>query len=215
VKHFWPELRSEGASLVEPQQAAAQAVAASAADTWPPAPVGFEKFFRTSFPELVGTAMTAGATKEEGEDAVAQALEEMLPAWPVGDHALAYARRAVVHNFIKAKTRGPRRVAQRLVDRGYVQCQEGAEDSRLTALEDDAWVTDVLSILPPAQREVMTCIARGVHRDEIAETLGKTRGAVRRNLCDARTRLAEVLHPDGEHKQPERTTARATREEAP
>jgi len=201
--------------LVEPQQAAAQAVAASpAADARPPAPAGFEQFFRASFPELVRTAMTAGATPEEAEDAAAKTLAEMLPAWPVGDKPLAYARRAVVHNFIKDKTRGSRRVAQRLVDRGHVSHQEGAEDSRLTALEDDEWVADVLSILPPAQREVMECIARGLHRDEIAETLGKTKEAVRRNLCDARACLAEVLHPDGERKQPGHTTARATREEA-
>jgi DNA-directed RNA polymerase specialized sigma24 family protein len=201
--------------LVEPQQAAAQAVVASAADTQPSAPPGFEEFFRTSFPGLVRTAMIAGATKEEAEDAAAKALAEMLPAWPIGDHAAAYARRAVVNNFIKDKTRGTHRVAQRLVDRGYVQHREGTEDSQLTALEADEWVTGVLRILPPAQREVMTCIARGLHRDEIAETLGKTREAVRRNLCDARTRLAEVLHPDGEHKQPGPATARATREEAP
>ena len=201
--------------MVEPQQAAPRAVAASpGADTWSPAPAGFERFFRASFPELVRTAMTAGATKEEAEDATAKTLAEMLPAWPVGDQPLAYARRAVVHNFIKDKTRGPRRVARRLVDRGHVPHQEDTEDSRLTALEDDEWVADVLSVLPPAQREVMECIARGLHRDEIPETLGKTKDAVRRNLCDARARLAEVLHPTGERKQPGHTTARATREEA-
>jgi RNA polymerase sigma factor (sigma-70 family) len=201
--------------LVEPQQAAAQAVAVSSgADTRPSAPAGFEEFFRASFPGLVRTAMTAGATKEEAEDAASKTLMEMLPAWPVGDRALAYARRAVVHNFIKDKTRGSRRVARRLIDRGHVPYREGTEDSRLTALEDDEWVAEILSILPPAQREVMECIARGLDRDEIPETLGKTREAIRRNLCDARARLAEVLHPDGERKQPGRTTERASRKEA-
>jgi len=158
--------------------------------------------------------MIAGATLEEAKDAAAKALAEMFLHWPVPGDPLAYARRAVVHNFIKDKTRGNHRVARRLVERGHVLHQEGFEDSRLTAFEDDEWVADVLSILPPAQREVMECIAKGLDRDEIAEALCKSKEAVRRNLCDARARLAEVLHPNGEHKQPHRTTARSAREEA-
>ena len=50
--------------------------------------------------------------------------------------------------------------------------QEGAEDSQLTAWEDEEWVAHVLSALPPAQRQVMELIVKGLDRDEIAETLG-------------------------------------------
>jgi hypothetical protein len=60
----------------------------------------------------------------------------------------------------------------------------------------------------------MECIARGLDRDEIAEALGKTREAIRRNLCDARERLARELHVDAERKQPPGTMARSVREEA-
>jgi RNA polymerase sigma factor (sigma-70 family) len=200
--------------LAEPNQTAAQAVASPAADTWPSPPAGFEEFFRASFRELVKTAMYTGATQQEAEDAAAKTLAEMLPRWTTRQHSLAYARQAAVHNFIKDKTRGTRRVARRLIDRGHVPHQEGAEDNRLTAWEDAEWVADVLSCLPRAQREVMECIATGLDRDEIAQTLGKTKEVIRRHLCDARTRLADELHPDGEHKQPPRTTARGPRQEA-
>lgn len=204
-----------GAPVTEPQQTAARRASVSpAADTRPLAPEGFEGFFSTSFRELVRTAMTAGAKQEEAEDAAAKTLTEMLPAWPIPGNPLAYARQAAVHNFIKDKTRGNRRVAQRLIDRGHVPHQEGAEDGQLTVWEDDRWVADVLSVLPPEQRRVMECIAQGLDREEIAEALGKSRAAVRRSLCDARARLAELLNPDGEPRQPSPATARSSREEA-
>jgi DNA-directed RNA polymerase specialized sigma24 family protein len=118
-----------------------------------------------------------------------------------------------VHDFIKARTRGDPRVVRRLIERGCVQRREGAEDPRLNDLENSEWVTSVLSLLSPTRRAVMQCIADGLHRDEIAEKLSMSREAVRRNLCDARARLTELLHPDGELKQSP-TTSRATRKGA-
>ena len=211
--------------MVEPNHiAAAQAVASSFPEIWPPAaPDGFEEFFRESFRELVRTAMYAGATRQEGEDAAAKTLMEMLRRWDTCKRSLAYARKAVVHNFIKDKTRGTRRVAQRLIEQGHISHQEGAEDSQLTACEDEEWIVHMLSGLPPAQREVMELIAKGLDRDDIAETLGKTKEAIRRNLCDARVRLSRELNANGNHRQdpnsehrqqPPRKMARTPREEA-
>ena len=187
--------------MSEPGPVATWAVATSTADLRPVASPAAE-FFRASFRELVETAMYAGATREEAEDAAGDTLAEMLRSWSQINPTLAYARRAVVHNFIKSKTRGTGRVARRLVERGHVPHQEGAEDDQLAALETEDWLADVLSILPPTQRKVMDCIARGIDRDEIASQLGMSRAAVRRNLCDARTRLAAELHPDGEPRHP-------------
>jgi RNA polymerase sigma-70 factor (ECF subfamily) len=213
------------ALVVEPNQtAAAQVVVSSVPAIWPPAaPDGFEEFFRSSFRELVRAAMYAGATLQEAEDATAKALMEMLRHWDTCKRSLAYARKAAVHNFIKDKTRGTSRIARRLIERGHAPHQEGAEHSQLTAWEDEEWVAHVLSSLPPAQREVMELIAKGLDRDEIAETLGKTKEAIRQNLCDARARLSRELNADGERRQdpngkhrqqPLRRMARTPREEA-
>jgi RNA polymerase sigma factor (sigma-70 family) len=161
----------------------------------------FEEFFRASFRDLVRTAMIAGATLEEAEDAAAKTLSDMLPTWPAYERPFEYARRAVIHNFIKDKTRGNRRVARRLIERGHVPQTEDSEDDRLTAREDDEWVASVLSVLPPAQRAVMDCIARGLDREETAKALGMSREKVRRHLADARVRLVEQLHPES-NKQP-------------
>ena len=193
--------------MVEPDQtAAAQAIVTPVPGIWPPAasdaPYGFEEFFRGSFRDLVKTAMYAGAKRQEAEDAAAKALMEMLGRWDTCERSLAYARTATLNNFIKARTRGTRRVARQLVERGgHVPRHEGAEDRQLTAWEDEEWVASVLSSLPTAQREVMELVVKGLDRDEIAEALGKTKEAIRRNLCDARTRLSRELNPDGSPRQ--------------
>jgi RNA polymerase sigma factor (sigma-70 family) len=196
--------------LAEPQQAASL----RRLDPCTGMPERFEDFYRSSYRELVRAAMIAGATLEEAEDAASKTLTEMLRIWPVPGHTLRYARKAVVHNFIKDKTRGPARVARRLVERGHVAPQEGVEDQWLTALEGREWTASVLSELTGAQREVMQLVADGLSYKEIAEVIGKSGCVVRRRLSDARARLVKILNSDGEFRQ-RRTTARFPREEAP
>jgi RNA polymerase sigma factor (sigma-70 family) len=201
--------------LVQVRQAAGQTVVPAAGiSAEPSAPEGFEDFFRDAWRPLVKRAMIVGANQDEAEQAAQQTLVEMLRKWPVEPYPLAYARKAVVNNFIKAKKRGTLdvRVAQRLIARGNVPHQEGAEDSQLTASEDDEWMACVFSLLPPAQRKVMELIAEGYTRKEIQAELGKSPDAVRRSICDACTRLRQLLHPDGEFIQPGRTTPRSRAE---
>lgn len=202
--------------MSQADQAAARAVAPqqSAPCTAPEGPGGFEAFYRGSYREVVKAAMTAGATIEEAEDAASTAFLEMLERWPVDGAPLMYARKAAVSNFIKMKTRGTRRVTQRLIERGPSTLrQEGTEDTRLSALESQTWVVDVLSELPPSQREVMERIAGGLTYEEIAAELGKSREVVRRRLCDARARLTQILNPDGSRADQPRPAERPPREE--
>jgi RNA polymerase sigma factor (sigma-70 family) len=157
--------------------------------------------------------MDVGATKQEAEDAISKAMFELLPKWALGMRpARRYLRQAVVHNFIKDRVRGHPRLARRLVQRGHVPWDEGAEDPRLTELEDREWLGQVLACLPPAQREVMACIAAGIAREEIPEILGKSQATIRRHLCDARRRLHDEFAPDPEPTPSE--TARTSREDA-
>ena len=136
----------------------------------------------------------------------------MCRKWPIPGSPLKYARKAVISNFIKDKTRGNLRVTRRLIERGHVPRHEALEDERLAELENNQWVADVLSDLSPGQRDVMQLLADGLSREEIAQALGKSAEVVRRHLCDARARLAELLNPDGEYRS---ETARSSREEAP
>jgi len=126
-----------------------------------------------------------------------------------------YARKAVVNNFIQDKTRGPGRVAQRLIERGPASLHEEAvEDTGLSALESQDWVADVLSEVSASQREVMKRIAAGLTYEEIAEALGKSQAVVRRRRCDASARLTQLMNPDGSRaNQPRPAPERPPREE--
>jgi RNA polymerase sigma factor (sigma-70 family) len=177
-------------------------------------PGGFGIFYRSSYKEVVKAAMIAGATIEEAEDAASRTFVAMLRKWPVDGVPLAYARKAVVSNFIQDKTRGTARVARRLIERGHAPHQEGAEDAGFSAAESEEWIAGVLSELPPSQREVMERIAGGLTYEEIAEDLGRSREVVRRRLCDARARLVRILNPDGSRaRQPPLAAERPPREE--
>lgn len=153
----------------------------------------FVDFFQKAYRAVMQTVLYAGATYHEAEEAAAAGLEEVFRRWDQVRSPLAYARRAALTSFLKEKERGPGRVRHRMA--GHVEArQEGAQDAGLTIWEDRQWVRQVLSSLPPAQREVMAFITDGFTPAEIATMLGKTPQAVRQNLHAARTRLTLELH---------------------
>lgn len=202
--------------MSQADHASAQAVASqnSAPCSEPAASGGFEAFYRDSYRAVVKAAMNAGATIQEAEDAAGETFEAMLKRWPIDGTPLRYARKAVISNFIKDKTRGTDRVARRLIDRGHVM-RDHQDDPRLSELENRESVIRILNQLSPSQREVMERIADGLTYEEIAEELGRSGQVVRRRLCDARARLIEILNPDsGTAGQSRPATTRHTPEEA-
>jgi len=147
--------------------------------------------------------MRAGpATLHDAEDATMKAFGEMLRAVEPGEYSLAYAFKAARHNFLKEKTRHADRVRDRLDGPGHDQRAGGVEDRRLSEWEGERWCKDVLSKLPPRQREVMACFAADLDNKEIAGKLGMSDDAVRKNLSDARKSLRKLLRPDGEYRRP-------------
>jgi RNA polymerase sigma-70 factor, ECF subfamily len=69
----------------------------------------------------------------------------------------------------------------------------GAEDAELFAA-----LREEIENLTPRQREVLVAVAlNGVPIDVLAERLGSTRGALYKNLHDARRRLREALASRG------------------
>lgn len=157
-------------------------------------PAGFVAFFRAEYRKLMATAMSVGATFEEADEAAAAAMEEVLRRWDQIDAPLAYGKRAVLSSFFKEKERGLDRIRQRL-QQGCEARRDGAADAGLSVWEDGQWVMQILSSLPPAQREVLALVVDGFTPAEIAQLLGKTADAVRQNLCAARARLTLAL-PD-------------------
>ena len=203
--------------VLKPEHAAAQAVA-----PLPPAPDphhddpprGFKEFYRSALRPLVRAAMAYGATPEEAEDAAMEALERMIPKWPIEPDPLAYARITTLRCFFKARQRGELRTARRLIERGHVPLREGAEDERLTEIEGREWLEDVLGRLTPAQREVLEHVADGLKFQQIASVLGVSTDVIRQRVHTARQRLTAILHPDGTYRQVGSNQAHPSREEA-
>ena len=157
----------------------------------------FGEFFRTAYQPLVGQVIIfAGGNLDEAQDAVSDAMTEILQRWDEIRNPRAYAYRAAVSNLIKYKQRGLARIRERQIERGAVVPGQDL-DSDPTVWEQQEWVKMLLNSLPSAQREVLACTFDMFTPREIAQLLGKTEAAVRQNLCAARKRLACYLAEAG------------------
>jgi RNA polymerase sigma factor (sigma-70 family) len=152
-------------------------------------PVG--QFCREHYRRLVRTTMYAGATKEEAMEAVSGALEDLVRAWDRVDFPLTWSSRAALNHFRREKNK-VHRLRRRLLENG-AGTPDGADDPQLTLWEDQQWVIQMLDSLPPKQREVMALVIANFEPAEIARLLGRTPGAVRQSLLEARRRLKPAI----------------------
>jgi RNA polymerase sigma factor (sigma-70 family) len=160
-----------------------------------PAPEDFADFFREHYRTLVRTAMYAGATPMEADEATQMTMGELLSRWAGVDDPLAYGRHAVVNTFVKTRTRGLDRLRVRQIRR--TAAGPPAHDSpALTLWEDREWVIQLLDSLPREQRTVMACVVDGFKTAEIADLLGRSSDAVRQSLREARIRLRRALEAE-------------------
>ncbi len=175
-----------------------------------PTRAAFTVFFRESYRSLITAAMYVGATREEADDAAAQAMAEVHRRWAELDKPLAYARCAVVSNFIKAKKRDTRR-RQVEQDAATAQCRV---DDGMTVWENQEWVRQMVDTLPAGQRAVMELIIDGHTSIEISMLLGRNPAAVRQSLHDARQRLKPSIDLDAHDQHEVRSSAGPARKEA-
>jgi RNA polymerase sigma factor (sigma-70 family) len=166
----------------------------------------FDAFFLAAYPSLLRCAMAVGATQVQAEEAASQAMLDILRRWSDVVEPMAYARRAVISHFIRAKVNDRRRL-DRIVAAGHV-APAVSEDTDLNVWEEEQWVAQLLATLPAVQRAVMTHLYNGLEHSEIAELLGKTPEAVRKNLQLARAHLREELERLGRRSPIKRTGRR-------
>ena len=165
----------------------------------------FEAIFVPAYRQLLDDAIFAGATPEEAEDCLQQALKYVYEHWEQIENPRAYARKATISNLIKSRQRGPGRLLDKQIQQGDYW-PEGAEDPGLTVWEQEEWVSGLLDSLPLAQREVMTYVLAEFSTGEIAGLLGKTEASVRQNLCAARKNLRRRLAAEGIHVRGQQQT---------
>lgn len=156
------------------------------------APAEYIAFFRDRYRDVVRATMYVGASRDQAEEATANAMLELLQRWDHVEQPYGYARRAAISRFLKDKMRDLDRVRRRMVERSAYPALDG-DDPDLTVWEDREWVAAMLDSLHPRQRDVMAFIVDGYKPIEIAALLGRSPDAVRQSLCAARRELQQRL----------------------
>ena len=152
----------------------------------------FEAFFRDHHRSLIRIAMYAGASQDEARGAAQDTMAEVARRWEDIDNPLAYARKAVINHFRKARRDSLEKIRVHMARNG-AGTPEAHSDQALTVWEDEQWVRQQLDTLTAKQREVMELVLKGLEPREIAVLLGRSSDAVRQNLREARNRLRPAV----------------------
>lgn len=176
---------------MEPEDAAGQAVPAPRPDSR----ADLEAFLNGYYRYFLMAPMAVGATLDDAYEAVQAAVADMLEkdTWSrLTRNPKAWVRKAVRHAYYdQQENRRRRREIENL------PLPSGSyPDGSPNVWEDWQWVAQMLSTLPPAQREVFELVLAELDAKEIADLLGKTPAAIRQNLAHARRRLKANLGQD-------------------
>ncbi|HET6858549.1 MAG TPA: RNA polymerase sigma factor [Streptomyces sp.] len=152
----------------------------------------YSEFFRKHFPRLVKALAVVGATTEEAQDVVQEAMVELLFIWPNCRYPYAWVRKVAWHKYLGTVAGERRR-------------QEKEREARIASFtpvepvepDEGAWVRQLLSELPARQRAVLALFVDGYSNAEIAALLAMDAGTVRSNLRHARNTLRTRLEGHG------------------
>lgn len=171
-------------------------------DALPEPRADFDSFFRESYTGLYAFACYLGASQQEAHDVLAAAMSDVFRCWADIDNPGAYARKAVISNFLKGRERERRRLQRVERHVGRDDARDDAAEDRLARWEGEEWVMQQIRTLPPRQREAMALIVDGLSPTEAAKLLGRTPEAVRQNLLAARRQLESTLTAEGFYARP-------------
>jgi RNA polymerase sigma factor (sigma-70 family) len=132
---------------------------------------------------------------DEADDAVADAIARMLPAWRAGrvDAPAAYLRRSVANG---AAGRWRRRGLARRKDQAALDWLPRHRDAGEELAERDRTL-HALTLLPPRRRAIVALrFYDDLALDEIADTLGISVGTVKSQLSRALDQLRDDLRED-------------------
>jgi RNA polymerase sigma factor (sigma-70 family) len=186
-------IRSIGGSrAVEREAADVQAVPTPG----PNARADFETFWNAHYRYFLMFLMAIGATVEDAHDTVHDVVVKMLKkdTWSgLTTNPRAWVRKDVLHTYYDQQKRRRRK---REIEKSLPPPPGSYVDDGPNVWEEWQWVKQMLSTLPPAQREVVELILADLDASEIADLLGKTPAAIRQNLAHARRRLRANLGKD-------------------
>lgn len=152
----------------------------------------FAEFFRKEYPKVVRFVMYAGATLEEADDAVSQAMAKAYTWWSQLAQPAAWVRTVALRRYIKESQHDRRRSEAEATAARLDPLSRGSTGSSCEP-DEHGHVIAILRCLPPAQQEVMVLFLDRYSPTEIAALLGQDAVTVRSNLRHARSRLRREL----------------------
>jgi RNA polymerase sigma factor (sigma-70 family) len=179
-----------------PEQKAGLAPRQSAVDPEAPEPSAhaeFGAFYKESYRRLVAITRAFGATAAEAEDAVQDAMKDLMTKWSRVRDPFAYATTAALRFVIKTRERD-RKLQTRLAATIGRDVVDGTSRTETVVMWEDVERLKVfLKAMPPEERKVFALVYDELSPSEIAILLGKSPVAVRQNLFGARKRAWSVL----------------------
>ena len=153
-------------------------------------PDGFDEFFRATWPRMFRTARAVAGDAASAEDALQAAYARAFASWrrvSAAEHPEAYVRRIVVNEVLGTRRRGWWR-RERPTDDLPTAAVASAEHA---VVERDRLWRAVLE-LPPRQRAVVVLrYYEDLSEEEIADTLGCSRGTVKSQASAALAKLRQ------------------------
>ena len=154
----------------------------------------FDEFFRATWPRLFRTACAVAGDAASAEDALQAAYARAFASWrrvSAAEHPEAYVRRIVVNEILGTRRRAWwRRERPTDLSSGTVPATAVASPEAAVVERDRLWRA-VLE-LPPRQRAVVVLrYYEDLSEEEIADTLGCSRGTVKSQASAALTKLRQ------------------------
>jgi RNA polymerase sigma factor (sigma-70 family) len=157
---------------------------------------GFDDFFRTELPRLVGFLINAGFGWEEARDAAAEGMLAAYQAWAELDYPQAYVRRAAFRIVSKQIRRDQERTL-RSIQGGWATPEQVDPFATVNDALDVPRLLAWLNLLPRRQRLVLAWHLDGFTNTEIAGQLEMPAATVASHLRHAKERLRDELRtPD-------------------
>ena len=160
----------------------------------------FDEFFRATWPRLFRTACAVAGDAASAEDALQAAYARAFASWrrvSAAEHPEAYVRRIVVNEILGTRRRAWWR-RERPTDDVPATAVASAESA---VVERDRLWRAVLELPPRPRAVVVLRYYEDLSEEEIADTLGCSRGTVKSQASAALTKLRQhaglALDPTG------------------
>ena len=159
----------------------------------PPADAVFNPFFNEVYPQLLKFGTAVWHSEFDANEAALDTMHYLYRNWWSISNKEAYAKTMMVRRIGRRRRVAADR-AKRLERQAPADLHAVDDDgSSVTAYVSRQWILDLFQTLPPVQRAVMIGFFDGVPTRDIADALGKTEAAIRKNLQLARIRLQREL----------------------